>query len=494
MKKILLTLIMLLAGVCSADYKFTSHPMKTENGEWIEIATKLIGFIDEDIYPDFVAGVFDEGEYIFWGNGLSDKIQYESTLLPSVGGLADIDKDELVDIVFDEEIVDKNNVYFRYNLGNREFSAPVLILSVNSSQEWGRLYPSIFDVDGDGNLDLVFYHLLDSCLTNIYWGDENNEFSPDRFTDYYSLNVFPYPWCDVNGDGKADFLTSKVFVQQPDKTFLLVYALPNAIKSRVVVDVNGDGKADIVADFQDGLSDKIVVLLGNGDGTFSAPIELFSEQKDGDDGTDYLDFTLCLCTPADFEGDGQVDLIVTRRYGSIYSHHLLTIDKDLNWEFIDPSCYSEGVVMSFRDFNTDGYPDFTTVGADGWVMYFGDEAESPPPPPSPDEDGGGGGGGCFIATACFGSYDHPFVKVLRQFRDRCLLTNPLGQAFVRWYYRHSPAGAEFLNKYAVLKVPVLICLLPLVFGAYLIFHPYLVVCVVGLWGVIRKEKYGGQKR
>jgi len=479
-------IIMLLAGICSADYKFTSYPMKTEDGKWIEIATKLIDFIDEDIYPDFVGGIADEGEYIFWGNSFSDKIQYECTPFPSVGGLVDINKDELVDIVFDEETADKNNVYVRYNLGNREFSAPVLILSVNSSDEWGRLYPPIFDVNGDGNLDLVFLHPLDSCLTNIYWGDENNEFSADRHTDYYSLDIMPYPWCDVNDDGKMDFLTtSKVFVQQPDKTFLLVYTLPDAIKSRVVVDVNGDGKTDIVADFQDGVVDRIVVLLGNGDGTFSVPHELFSEQGD-EEGTDYLEFTFQGCTPADFEGDGKVDLIITRRYKNTYSQHLLTIDNDLIYEFIDLNCYQKGVVMSFRDFNTDGYPDFTTVGADGWIMYFGSEADEDVPPSS-----GGGGGGCFIATACFGSYDHPFVKVLRQFRDKCLLTNPVGSAFVRWYYRHSPAGAGFLNKYVILKVPVLICLLPLVFGAYLVLHPYLIVCVIGLWGVNKKEKYGG---
>jgi hypothetical protein len=40
-------------------------------------------------------------------------------------------------------------------------------------------------------------------------------------------------------------------------------------------------------------------------------------------------------------------------------------------------------------------------------------------------DSGGGGGGCFIATAAFGSYVEPNVKLLRDFRDHYLLTSAI---------------------------------------------------------------------
>ena len=76
--------------------------------------------------------------------------------------------------------------------------------------------------------------------------------------------------------------------------------------------------------------------------------------------------------------------------------------------------------------------------------------------------GGGGGGGCFIATAAFGSYFDPYVKVLRNFRDIFLLTTRPGQAFVERYYRVSPPIADFIAKSEGLKASVRIALLPAV--------------------------------
>ncbi len=52
--------------------------------------------------------------------------------------------------------------------------------------------------------------------------------------------------------------------------------------------------------------------------------------------------------------------------------------------------------------------------------------------------------GCYIATACYGDYDHPDVRVLRRFRDARLLPSPAGRLFVRCYYFLSPPLAARL--------------------------------------------------
>ncbi len=70
---------------------------------------------------------------------------------------------------------------------------------------------------------------------------------------------------------------------------------------------------------------------------------------------------------------------------------------------------------------------------------------------------------CFIATATYGSYLDPHVKVLRDFRDKFLLTNRLGKEFVKFYYRHSPKVAKIIAENDILRYVVRTLLTPIVY-------------------------------
>jgi hypothetical protein len=71
---------------------------------------------------------------------------------------------------------------------------------------------------------------------------------------------------------------------------------------------------------------------------------------------------------------------------------------------------------------------------------------------------------CFIATAAYGSSMAPDVMLLRQFRDRYLLTNPIGKAFVHLYYRLSPPLARMIAGNELLRSATRAALTPVIFS------------------------------
>jgi PKD repeat protein len=105
------------------------------------------------------------------------------------------------------------------------------------------------------------------------------------------------------------------------------------------------------------------------------------------------------------------------------------------------------------------------------------------------------GGGCFIATAAFGSCVAPHVKLLRDFRDRYLLTNALGECFLRLYYKYGPIGADYIEKHNWLKHIVRVLLMPLVGIRYILVRTFLAAGILfGCLLLIFNRKARGIKR
>jgi len=83
---------------------------------------------------------------------------------------------------------------------------------------------------------------------------------------------------------------------------------------------------------------------------------------------------------------------------------------------------------------------------------------------------GASGGGCFIATASYGSSMGSHVNLLIEFRDRFLLTNPLGEGFIELYYTYSPPVATLIAKHERLGKVSRCTLFPFVAMACVTFH------------------------
>lgn len=77
---------------------------------------------------------------------------------------------------------------------------------------------------------------------------------------------------------------------------------------------------------------------------------------------------------------------------------------------------------------------------------------------------------CFIATAAYGSGSAWQVEYLRSFRDRVLNRSAAGRFFIREYYAHSPAAADFIAGRPALKYTVSGILSAAI---YAMMHPYI---------------------
>jgi hypothetical protein len=93
---------------------------------------------------------------------------------------------------------------------------------------------------------------------------------------------------------------------------------------------------------------------------------------------------------------------------------------------------------------------------------------------------------CFIATAAYGTPMAEEIRILREFRDKYLLTDPLGRGLVEFYYKVSPPMAEFISEHPTLKPIVRAALLPAVLVSTIVVNstPAEKVATTGLLALI----------
>lgn len=168
----------------------------------------------------------------------------------------------------------------------------------------------IVDINGDSLLDIVTTE-YDSNTVSMLLGNGDGTF---RAATSISVGAFPEELTigDLNGDQHLDIVTTdsganslSLLLGNGDGTFKsrLTYALGGAPVNPILGDFNGDGRTDIVASTYSGANNTTYVLLGNGDGTFTASSTFSSSGK--------LELGEWMMRSGDINRDGRLDLVST---------------------------------------------------------------------------------------------------------------------------------------------------------------------------------------
>jgi len=238
------------------------------------------------------------------------------------------------------------------------------------------------DVNGDGNLDAVGWGAQGgSGVLTVALGDGQNGYTLayTRTTASLASSFGSISLGDVNNDGVLDTVSlgnnaAVIHVGNGDGTFKAPLSIAlSAITSAndiTIADINNDGFLDIGAavQYSSGADDaSAYIILGNGNGTFRAPY-LYNNGNFGSSTGNSLAFT-------DVNNDGQLDMLESATNdganGAYFAVRLGNGDGQFKAVTYTNTFSVSGGVLENADFNNDGFQDFIVTGSEGAFVYLG---------------------------------------------------------------------------------------------------------------------------
>jgi plastocyanin len=328
--------------------------------------------LNGDGKPDLmVTGSSGSNLSVLYGNGdgtFETAISYPANQGAVAAIAADINRDGIPDIV----------------VANDSPGGPgaSVLLAIPNSLQVGGNYSSgggapdavaTADFNGDGKADIAVVNSATNNVT-IRLGNGNGSFSPTPAASYtVGSNPVAIATGDFNGDGKPDLAIANknssnvsVLVNTSNATAVsfmqksFTTGAGTAPADLVVGDFNGDNKLDLAV--TDSASGNVIVLNGNGDGTFGAPHNFaVAIRPAGSNGANAGTVGLGGVASGDLNGDKKPDLVVTDP-----GTNRVSVLINTGTGFAPPVNYPVGtapIAVTIADFNGDGFNDIAVANS-----------------------------------------------------------------------------------------------------------------------------------